>query len=393
MGCGEILSHVVNQPLPSTGARIAPVNAPRTGTAIFHLISAVLAVCAPARSASVVAEPIKAVIEKYCFNCHDTESKKGGLDLETISRDAIPQHSPEWERVVRKLRARQMPPIGKDRPNGKAYDEVVAALTSALDRAAEASPNPGRTETFGRLNRTEYQNAIRDLLDLEIDATALLPKDDVSQGFDNLAVANLSPTLLHRYIESAEKISRLAVGSAPRHPGGDTFRIRPDLTQEDHVDGLPLGTRGGALIPYTFPREGEYDIQIRLTRDRNEEVEGLREAHELELLLDGDRLNSFSVEPRKADKDYEKVDAHLKARIHVSAGPHELGVTFLKDPSSLVETKRQPYQAHFNMHRHPSLTPAIYQVSINGPYNSTGAGDTPSRRKIFICRPASSGEE
>jgi hypothetical protein len=336
---------------------------------------------------------VQQTAEKYCFNCHDRESKKGGLDLESLSQIDMPQHAPEWERVVRKLRAHQMPPVGKDRPAAQVYDDVVSALTSSLDRAAVEEPSPGRTETFRRLNRTEYQNAIRDLFDLEIDAAALLPKDDVSQGFDNGGLANLSPTLLNRYIEAAQKISRLAVGSAPQHPGGDTFRIRPDLTQEDHIDGLPLGTRGGALIPYTFPRDGDYDIQIRLTRDRNEEVEGLREPHVLELLLDRERQKSFTVEPRKGDKDYEKIDAHLKWRVHVLAGPHQLGVTFVKEPASLIETKRQPYQAHFNMHRHPRLTPAIYQVSINGPYDSTGPGDTPSRRRIFVCRPASSGEE
>ena len=133
------------------------------------------------------------------------------------------------------------------------------------------------------------------------------------------------------------------------------------------------GTRGGALIPYTFPRDGEYEIQIRLTRDRNEEVEGLREPHELEVLLDRERVKLFTVAP-PPDKNFENVDAHLKVRMPVTAGPHQLGVTFLKNPSSLLETRRQPYNAHFNMHRHPRLAPAIYQVSINGPYESKGPG-------------------
>src|SRR5262249_21658148 len=198
--------------------------------------------------------------------------------------------------------------------------------------------------------------------------------------------------LLGRYISAAEKISHLAVGSPQRTPGGDTFRTRPDLTQEEHVEGLPLGTRGGLLLNYTFPRDGDYDIQIRLTRDRNEEVEGLHEPHELDLLLDRELTRSFTVSPPKG-KDFESVDAHLKIRLPVKAGPHQLGVTFAKDSSSLLETKRQPYQAHYNMHRHPRLTPAIYQVSINGPYDSTGPGDTPSRRRIFVSYPKSQGEE
>ena len=283
--------------------------------------------------------------------------------------------------------------MGKERPTDKSFDEVVAKLASTLDRAAAKNPNPGRTETFRRLNRTEYQNAIRDLLALDIAAAALLPKDDASHGFDNVTVGELSPTLLNRYISAAEKISRLAVGAPHRQPGGDTYRLRPDLTQEEHVEGLPPGTRGGMLLKHTFPRDGEYEIQIRLTRDRNEEVEGLREAHELEVLLDRGRVSLFSVAPPKGDRDFEKVDAHLKVRVPVTAGPHQLGVTFLKNPSVLIETRRQPYNAHFNMHRHPRLSPAIYQISINGPYDSMSAGDSPSRRRIFVSRPAKPTEE
>jgi hypothetical protein len=313
--------------------------------------------------------------------------KKGGLDLDQLSRAEVARNPADWERVIRKLRVRQMPPVGKDRPDERAYVEVVTRLESALDRAALKNPNPGRTETFRRLNRTEYQNAIRDLLALDVDATALLPKDDATLGFDNVGMANLSPTLLNRYIAAAEKISRLAVGSPLPRPGGDTFRIPPDVTQEDRVEGLPRGTRGGALIPYTFPRDGEYEIQIRLARDRNEEVEGLRESHEVLILVDREQVKSFTVAPPGSDKNFEKVDAHLKFRLPVSAGPHQVGVTFTKNSSSVLETKRQPYQAHYNMHRHPRLTPAIYQVSINGPYDSKSPGDTPSRRRIFGVQP------
>jgi hypothetical protein len=285
-----------------------------------------------------------------------------------------------------------MPPAEKKRPDERVYDATVSELVSLLDRAAAKHPDPGRTETLRRLNRAEYQNSIRDLLALDIDAAALLPKDDVSHGFDNVTAGNLSPTLLDRYITAAQKISRLAVGAPHRAPGGDTIRIRPDLTQEVQVEGLPVGTRGGTVVPYNFPRDGEYDIQIRLTRDRNEEIEGLHETHELELLLDRERVKLFTVAP-PVDKNYEAVDGKLKARVPVTAGPHQLGVTFLKNPSELLETRRQPYNAHFNMHRHPRLTPAIYQISINGPYESKGPGDTPSRRRVFVCRPANPDEE
>jgi mono/diheme cytochrome c family protein len=342
---------------------------------------------------SPVAASVKSVVNQYCVSCHDADMKKGGLDLDRISRDDLTKHAEAWEKVVRKMRARQMPPVGKDRPPDKTFDEVVAKLTSALDRAAAKNASPGRTETFRRLTRTEYQNAIRDLLALEIDAAALLPKDEASHGFDNVTVGDLSPTFLNRYISAAGKISRLAVGAPYRKPGGDTFRMRPDLTQEEHVDGLPLGTRGGSLLAYTFPRNGEYEVQIRLTRDRNEEVEGLREPHEVELLLDRAHVQRFTVAPPKGDRNFEKVDAHLKVRMPVSAGPHQLGVTFLKNPSSLLENRRQPYLARYNMHRHPRLGPAIYQVSINGPYDSKEPGDTPSRRRIFVSRPTQPAEE
>jgi len=337
--------------------------------------------------------PVNSLVNQYCADCHDSEMKKGGLDLDSISDEDVTRHPDAWERVVRKLRARQMPPAGKKRPDEHTYDATLAELASSLDRAASKHPNPGRTETFRRLNRAEYENSIRDLLALDIDAAALLPKDDVSHGFDNVSVGNLSPTLLDRYISAAQKISRLAVGAPHRAPGGDTIRIRPDLTQEEQVEGLPVGTRGGTVLPYTFPRDGEYDIQIRLARDRNEEIEGLHETHELELLLDRERMKLCTVAPPPGHKDYESVDGKLKARIPVTAGPHQLAVTFLKHPSELLETKRQPYNAHFNMHRHPRLTPAIYQISINGPYESKGPGDTPSRRRVFVCQPTKPGEE
>ena len=220
----------------------------------------------------------------------------------------------------------------------------------------------------------------------------LLPKDDGGHGFDNVTVGTLSPTLLDRYISAAQKISQLAVGR-PCAEGGDTIRIRPDVTQEAHIEGLPLGTRGGALIPYTFPQDADYEFQIRLARDRNEEVEGLREAHDIEVLIDGKPVKSFVVEPRKNDKNYELIDQHLKVRVPVTAGPHKVGVTFVKNPTELLETRRQPYSSHFNMHRHPRISPAVYQVSINGPYSAKGAGDTPSRQRILIAQPANRDEE
>jgi hypothetical protein len=336
---------------------------------------------------------VRTVISRFCLDCHDADVAKGGLNLASVATEDPERHPEVWEKVARRLQRRQMPPAGKRRPDEVTYDSVISRLETVLDRASAARPNPGRTDTIRRLTRNEYQNAIRDLLALEFDAASLLPADEASHGFDNVTVGTLSPTLLERYVTAAQKISRLAIGSPQRAPGGDTIRVRPDITQEDRVDGLPIGTRGGALIPYTFPRDGEYEIQIRLARDRNEQVEGLHDSHELEVLLDRDRAKSFTVKPTPNGADHQGVDAHLKFRLAVKAGPHDVGVTFLKNPPSLLETLRQPYNAHFNVHRHPRISPAIYQVSITGPYADAGAGDTPSRRRIFVERPKSVAEE
>ena len=359
-----------------------------------------------ARPSSTAASTERAVVSQFinqnCVDCHNSEDKTAGLALDTISSEDVNRNSLAWEKVVRMLRARQMPPQEMPRPDEGSYKAVLSSLTSSLDSAAANHPNPGRTDTFRRLTRTEYENAIRDLLALDVDVTALLPADEASHGFDNVTVGDLSPTLMNRYISTAQKISRLAIGGSQKSPGGETIRIRPDITQVERLEGLPIGTRGGALIPYTFPQDGEYEIQIRLARDRNEHVEGLNEAHELELLLDLKRVQLFTVKPPRgaseASGEYDmpshaNVDGNLKARISVTAGPHQLGVTFLKHSSSLLETKRQPLNVHFNMYRHPRIGPAIYQVSIAGPFEATGPGDTPSRRRIFVCQPASPNVE
>jgi hypothetical protein len=355
----------------------------------------ITALCVSLPAVSLAADQLGAlrVVKQFCYDCHDGEMQKGDLNLEVLKDKELSADSAVWEKVVRKMNARQMPPIGKKRPDEKTYERTVAELTAELDRAAAKAPNPGRTETFRRLNRTEYQNAIRDLLDLRIDTANLLPKDEASHGFDNVTVGTLSPTLLDRYITAAQKVSQLAIGAPRKKPGGDTYRIPADVTQEDHVEGLPFGTRGGTLIQHTFPLDGEYEFQIRLARDRNEEIEGLNGRYELELLIDNKRIELFTVAPPKISKDYESVDGKLKVRVPVTAGFHAVGVTFIDHSSALPERKRQPYAAAFNMHRHPRLSPAIYQVSINGPYNARGPGDTASRRKILIATPKDASDE
>ncbi len=327
-------------------------------------------------------------LNQYCAGCHNPKAKAGNFSFDPHDAADPAAHAEAWEKIVRKLRARTMPPPGLPRPGDNGYREVLTSLEAKLDSAARAHPQPGRTDTFRRLNRIEYQNAIRDLLHLDIDVSTLLPADESSHGFDNITVGDLSPTLLERYLGAARKISRLSVGSPIRSPGGDTVNLPPDLTQEEHFDQLPIGTRGGTTVRYTFPLDAEYDFQLRLARDRNEHVEGLKTEDELELTLDGERVKLFTVAPPPKGTDHHLVDDQLKTRAAVKAGPHTVGVAFLKKPSFLLETERQPYLAHFNMDRHPRITPALYSVSVNGPYNAKGPGDSPSRERLFLCHPA-----
>ena len=343
-------------------------------------------------------QSIGAAVEGYCIDCHHRGDSAGGLDLESLSFDSALAMDPAWdtrvwEGMLRRLRGRQMPPVDAARPTEAEYVDILEALERLLDRRAELHPRPGRSSSIRRLTRTEYRHAVRDLLAVDVDVEALLPSDPSSHGFDNITVGELSPTLLNRYIAAAEKISRLAVGREPRVPGGATFRTPADQTQESHVEGLPLGTRGGAVVNYHFPQDGEYEVQLRLTRDRDERIEGLHEPHALDVLVDRRRVHRFMVEPPPGGDDFTHVDAHLQARIHLHAGPHAIGVTFPQKSSPLVETKRQPFDARYNRHRHPRLNPAIFEISIVGPFVASGPGETASRERIFTCTPSSEHDE
>lgn len=346
----------------------------------------------PVISDSVIVE----AIDQYCVDCHNPIDTQGDLDLESILDQGVAKHPAVWEKVWRKLNTRQMPPSNRRlRPSEETYNQIVGELSQILDAAVTAQPNPGRTDTFRHLTRTEYQNAIRDLLAFEIDAATLLPPTESSHGFDHITVDSLSPALLTRYVSAAQRISKLAIGTGVSEPDGTTYRLPPDISQERHVQGLPLGTRGGLLVRHTFPRSGEYEIQVRLTRDRNEEVEGLSGVHQLEVLLDRERIAGFEIaKPRKKVANHFD-DTKLRLRVHIEAGPKDIGVTFVDQGSPVQETRRKPLNVNYNFHRHPRLTPAVYQVSITGPYldddpaaraadTSTG---TPSRRRIFSVYP------
>jgi hypothetical protein len=339
-------------------------------------------------SGALAAAPHEDVTRKYCVGCHNTKTKIAGLALEAPDTAA-------WEKTLRRMRGRTMPPVGLPRPDEATYSSAVQSLEAKLDADAAAHPNPGRGPTFRRLSRTEYQNAIRDLLDVDIDVRNLLPSDEASHGFDNVTVADLSPTLLERYLAAARKISRLAIGIPVRAPGGDTVTLPPDLTQEGHFDGLPAGSRGGMVYKHNFPLEAEYEVVIRLARDRNEHIEGLNaaQAHEVELSLDGERLDLWRVELPPPGKDHSLVDQHLKKKLRIPAGPHILTVAFLKSASPVLEIERKPLATRFNMDRHPRAQPAVYSLTVNGPYGAQTATETPSRRRIFVCTPKAAAEE
>jgi mono/diheme cytochrome c family protein len=345
--------------------------------------------------------PQHAVINRYCVGCHNSKLKTGGLALDSIDVDHVSQNVNEWEKAVRKLRARAMPPAapGRQRPDEATYESLVAYLETSLDRAAADKPNPGRTDTFHRLNRTEYQNAIRDLLAVEIDATALLPTDDASHGFDNVNIGGLSPTLLDRYLSAAQKISRLAVGSPLRSPEEYSVLLKPDLSQHHQIADLPLGTRGGTQFSYTFPRDGEYEVHIELSRARTGTgIMGLNQPQQVEVAVDGARVKLFevAVAPLRSvngadEPSPSEADNGLKTRVNVKAGPHTILATFITQPSTLSETAREPILSDIGPNNRSGA--AIFSVAVSGPYGPSGISDTLSRQRIFTCRPAKASDE
>ncbi len=346
--------------------------------------------------------PERAFLRQHCTSCHNSKLKTpaGSIAFDTLDVHNVTQAAVVWEKTIRKLRARAMPPPapGRTRPDEPWYDRFVAYLETTLDRAAAATPEPGRTATFHRLNRIEYRNAIRDLLALDIEVNGLLPTDDASHGFDNVNVSGLSPTLIEQYLSASRKISRLAIGRAPRTAEADTVVLPLDFTQDYHVEGLPYGTRGGTAFNYNFPVDGDYQFQIRLSRNRDEQVEGFSQPLEIELSLDGQRLQLFTLTPRAPAPgdmpedgyggDDSQVDAGLKGRFPVKAGPHSVTVAFLKKPG-VPETPRQAFKADYN----GRALAAIFSVSVAGPYDAKGVGLTASRERVFVCQPKSASVE
>ena len=331
----------------------------------------------------------RATVDRYCVTCHNDRLKTGGLSLQTLDLARAGERNDVWEKVVRKVGTGAMPPAGVPRPDEATARSFVTSLETALDAAAAAHPNPGRP-VLHRLNRTEYANTIRDLLALDIDVTALLPPDEISHGFDNLGDAlGVSAQLLERYLSVADTVSAIAVGDPRIPPGSETFVPRGDSHQRDHVEGLPLGTRGGLLINRTFPLDGEYEFSAKLYRTNNGFTRGLAAAHGVEFSVDGVRVFATTVGGREDwatllanPASADSFDLRLKARVPVKAGPHAIGVTFVEKTGARNPTVLRPTYGDIDAVESDGI-PKIDSAMIAGPFNPTGPGDTPSRRRIF----------
>ena len=366
-----------------------------------HSVAVVVAALATGWLASDVgaqqATEYRALLDDYCVTCHSQRIVDGqnepataltsqlravGLALDALDLSAVATDAAHWEPVVRKLRAGLMPPAGRRRPDQALLDEFRAWLETELDGAAAASPDPGRTATFHRLNRAEYHNAIRDLLALEIDVVDFLPADDASFGFDNIGgVLRISQSLLERYLNASRVISRLAVGSPPPAPFSEEFRTAQDEQQQDRATGMPFGTRGGMLVPYHFPLDADYDLKIRVSGAR-----GLDEQNRIEVTVDGEPIDLSAVE----------LGSSIELRMPITAGPHDIGVTFYRNPPVLVEQVRERFQnprTAGNSGGPGGSMPTVTSLTIAGPYDIRGPGITPSRDKVFVCQPVTGSEE
>ncbi len=350
------------------------------------------------QAASVAADH-QTLLQRYCVTCHNDRMRTGGFTLQGLDVDAAASHAEMWEKVIRMVRGGMMPPAGMPRPASENLDVMVEWLEHTIDAQALGAPNPGQ-KPIHRLNRTEYRNAIRDVLDLSIDASEFLPADDESHGFDNIAgVLRVSPSLLEQYLNAARKISALAVG-ADKDVMTHAFQVPPDDSQESHVDGLPLGTRGGLLFEHTFPQDAVYDFRVVLQRNIVGYVTGLEFAHELEILIDGDRVFAAPVggEEDNAASDEnmsltaEMLEARLRSRVPVAAGRRMVGVTFVKRNSAEWDEPLQAHERDYDLQNMNGI-PLINYMSITGPYEATGPGNTPSRQRIFACHPSARDEE
>jgi hypothetical protein len=328
----------------------------------------------------------------YCDSCHFGPKARAKLNLQALDLAHLDVNGVTWEKVLRKMRTREMPPAGLPRPNEATYVSLIKSIEGERDRVAQVRPNPGRP-TLHRINRTEYANTIRDLLGIEIDVSELLPADDIGYGFDNIGdVLQVSPVLLERYLSVARKISRSAVGDMTLPVSYQTYNVHHALRQNERLDDTaPVGSRGGTAISHFFPVDGEYEISVTLQRSRDEEYLGFERERKLDLRLDDKRLNLFTL-PKSEKKIVlgagTPPDANLKVRLSVKAGDREIDATFLKDSvlkEGIIDRLRDDVvQSYFE---------GVQTVQVAGPFNVQGPGDTLTRDKIFTCHPSGSADE
>jgi hypothetical protein len=347
----------------------------------------------------------RALLVRYCVTCHNQKSRIAGLSLDSaslpIQPDKIIEHSGTWEKLLAKLKGGFMPPAGMPRPPDAEMNGFVESVEAVFDRAAISHPNPGRVPLH-RLNRAEYAKAIRDLLALTVDVDSLLPPDDSNDSFDNIAnTLSFSPALLERYLQAAFKISSLAVGDPNIGPTVETFGVHGDLSQDVHAEGLPLGTRGGLAIRYNFPLDGDYVFKTTLIKSNRGLLRGVETPSQLEVTLDGARIHLARVggkEDEAASNENPprvalEIEKRFDVRIPVKAGPHTVTVAFIRESSAEKIDMTQPHIRNLDNTQVVIGVPEVDAVSIGGPFNPTGVGNTPSRRRIFTCRPASSADE
>jgi mono/diheme cytochrome c family protein len=351
----------------------------------------------------------RTTLDQYCVGCHNDRLRTAGLSLQTLDPADAGAHADVWEKVARKLRTREMPPPGRPAPDDRTYDGLAAALESALDHAAAAHPNPGRVPIH-RLNRTEYANAIRDLIAVDVttaDGRALLPADDSGYGFDNIAdVLSVSPLLMERYLSAARKIVRLAFGDPTVKPGSQTYSVPKYSRQDDRMsDDLPFASRGGIAVRHQFPVDGEYTIKVNLLRTYTDLIRGLREPHELEIRIDRKVVQRFTVggslgadgKPKSREQLNDELrmgDARLEARVPVKAGPRLIGVSFVKTTAAPEGLLKPEFSvASYEFAGDLDVLPSVSSIVVLGPYNPEAATDTPSRRAIFSCHPESARDE
>jgi cytochrome c551/c552 len=345
----------------------------------------------PSPAASSAATPQRAVLDKYCVSCHNDRLKTANLSLQGLDLTAIADHADVWEKVIRKLRAGVMPPPGVPRPALAEYDGLRDWLEAEIDRAAAAKPNPGAV-VLHRLNRTEYANVIRDLLDLRIDATMLLPPDDSANGFDNIAGSlTLSPTLLESYTTAAARVSRMAVGYW-KSPTEATYLASSDASQNHRLDGMPFGTRGGIVAQHDFPADGEYKFSIQ-----NFGVGSFVPGEQLALIIDGERAHLWPYRGVGMNVGMTvEADGTLEVTVPVRAGSRVVGATFIATnfrPSLDIIRHYDRQSLENNTIPQIQNYPLIGFVRIQGPFNAQRPPDSASRRRVFGCRPSSSLSE